>query len=187
MLYVERIQQLIMQHPHHRSLGSLVTTGQPPGTSTRGSFYGTQNIFHIGALATSWPARVCHKGPHATCFCRRRRSWELNVLRCGCRRCGYLSAYRRAAAALLRSASPYSNIISVNSSNEYSALCAILQYVTCLPQGTPQHQNINSSDLIRVCRLNDCFIRFVALPRSCHISLTKRLRLYVYMNISACL
>jgi hypothetical protein len=54
--YVERTRQLLMQHPHQRSLGNLVTSGQPPGTSTRGSFYGTQIIIlHIGAHAISWP------------------------------------------------------------------------------------------------------------------------------------
>jgi hypothetical protein len=88
MLYVERIQQLIMQCPHHRSLGNAVTMDQPPNT-IRGSFYGTRNIFHIRAPATLF---------------------QKNVLRFRCRRCGYLSAYRRAVFALLRYASSCSNI-----------------------------------------------------------------------------
>jgi hypothetical protein len=132
MLYVERIQQLIMQRPHHRSLGNLVTTGQPPGTSTRESFYGTQNIFHIGAPATSWSASVCHNGPHTT------RLWQTTFQRSECPAVWMPSlriplGVRRAAAALLRAASPYSNIISVNLSNEYSAFCAIIRYVMRLP------------------------------------------------------
>jgi hypothetical protein len=172
-----------MQHPHHRSLGNLVTTGKPPGTSTRGSFNGTQNIFHSLLRLRGLPVSIIMGRVRPVS--RRRRSWEMNVLRFLCRRCGYLSAYRRAAAALLCSASPYSNI-TCQFVEWISAFCAILRYVTCLPQWT-QHQNINSSDLVRVCRLNDCFVRFAVLPHSCHISLTKRLRPYVYMNVFASL
>jgi hypothetical protein len=185
-----------MQHPHHRSLGNLVTTGQPPGTSTRGPFYGTQNIvFHICAPATSWSANVYHNGPRTTCFS------QTTFLRNECPAIWMQSlqipfgVQTCTAAALLRSASPYSNIICqfvewiLRILRHFSirTIRAILWFLTCLPQCTPQHQNINSSDLVRVCRLNDCFIRFAVLPRSCHISLKKRLRPYVYMDVSACL
>jgi hypothetical protein len=51
-------------------------------------------------------------------------------------------------------ASQYSSIISFNWSNEYTALCAVLQYVICLSRWKPQHQNINTTDLARVCGLS---------------------------------
>jgi hypothetical protein len=48
----EQVPHLIMQHPHHRSLGNVVTTGQRPGTISRGSFYCTHSVFfHISAPA----------------------------------------------------------------------------------------------------------------------------------------
>jgi hypothetical protein len=57
------VADLATQHPHHGSLENVVTMGQPPDTSTRGPYYGTQNIFfHIEAPATSWILSVCNTG-----------------------------------------------------------------------------------------------------------------------------
>jgi hypothetical protein len=47
---------------------------------------------------------------------------------------------------------------------------------------TQEHED---SDLVEVCTLNDFLTCFVVLPHRYHISLTKRLRPYIYMNISA--
>jgi hypothetical protein len=68
VLYVEQPQQLVMQHPHHHSLGNVVMTGQLPGAFIWGSFYSMQNIFDISAAVTLLSTSFCHIGPHATCF-----------------------------------------------------------------------------------------------------------------------
>jgi hypothetical protein len=47
LLYMERIQQLLMQWFLHCLLKNVVMVGQAPGASTSRSFYGTQDIFHI--------------------------------------------------------------------------------------------------------------------------------------------
>jgi hypothetical protein len=65
--YVEWIQELIIQHPRHYLLWNMMV-GYPPGSSSRGSFYGTKNIFHISTPATSWSTSICHSGLHTTCF-----------------------------------------------------------------------------------------------------------------------
>jgi hypothetical protein len=66
MLYIEWIQRLIMQHPHHCLLGNVM--GHSPCTSIRGWFYGMRNIFHIGASATPSSSSVHHIGMLVTCF-----------------------------------------------------------------------------------------------------------------------
>lgn len=62
--------------------------------------------FYIGAPVTLLSTSVCQLGQH-TASSLQTTSQRYGRLRFGCRHCGYLSAYRRAAAALLLSASPY--------------------------------------------------------------------------------
>jgi hypothetical protein len=52
VLYMEWIQQLIMQHSHLHSLENVMTC-KLPGIRSKGLFYGTQNIFHTGIPMTS--------------------------------------------------------------------------------------------------------------------------------------
>lgn len=66
MLYVECMQQLIMQHPHYCLLGNMMS--HSPCTSIRGWFYGMQNVFHIGASTTPWFATIHHIRMLMTCF-----------------------------------------------------------------------------------------------------------------------
>jgi hypothetical protein len=98
-LYVERTQQLIMRH----SDWSLWASGlvMVPRHAER--------LFHIGTPATPWCTNFCHIG---------RRSEEMHAPAIWSRHWGHLSAYRRTADALLCSASPCSDAVSVNSSNE---------------------------------------------------------------------
>jgi hypothetical protein len=117
-------------------------------------------------------------------------SREMNVFWFGCCHCRYLLVYRCVEATLLCCASPYSNITSIDLSSEYSALCAIFWYVTLLKR-TPLHQNINSSDLLWFCILNDYFFLFVVLPHSCHMQcfsyLTNGVVVVVYLYEHFCL
>jgi hypothetical protein len=74
-------KQLIIQHPQACSLGNAVMMGQQPGTTTRGSFHGRQNVrFNVCTSVTSLPADVCHNGLPVS---RRRRPRETDVLRFG--------------------------------------------------------------------------------------------------------
>jgi hypothetical protein len=52
----------------------------------------TQNIFHLGAFATSVSTSVCRVGPHKTSFL------QMTFLRFVCSYCRYLSACRREAS-----------------------------------------------------------------------------------------
>jgi hypothetical protein len=110
VLCLERIQQLI-------------TVRCEVWPRARGLFYGTQNtFFHIGDPAISWSTSSCHTGLHTT-FQRHecRAIWMPSLLI-------PFSVQTSSGCTVTVCFS-----ISVNSSNENSAFCSILQCITCLP------------------------------------------------------
>jgi hypothetical protein len=143
---------IIQGHLHSWNMLYMELTQDPqpwyPGTTTRGSFYDRQNFyFNIGNTVTLSPTDVCHNGLPVS---RKRRPWVMDVLRFGGRCCGRLSAYRRTAAARLRSASLY-NIISANLYNKYSTLKPSFEVWRVYYSA---NHNISRNDLVRTCRPN---------------------------------
>jgi hypothetical protein len=98
---VEQTQHLIAQHPHRRSLGNVVTTGQPPGDRSATRTLALMRLRRLPPFVIAFDLFVTDDAKE-----------KLNILRFGWRRCGYLSAYRRAAAALLLSASLHNIVVS---------------------------------------------------------------------------
>jgi hypothetical protein len=64
----------------------------------------------------------------------------------------------------------------------------VIAWATQLVYANTEHQQMNRSDVVRVCRLKSCFIRFAALPRKWHMQCSKRPWLQAdHTNASGCL
>jgi hypothetical protein len=152
-----------MQHPQWCSLGNVVTKAcrlvLVPGDVLRYAEHYERLSF--------WAAYDLFLADHLPDKCP--RIW-LSSLRVP------FSVHGCGGYTLLRSATPFHFAEWVLRSLHPSSMRTVSDVVT------PQHRGISSSDFVRVCRLDNCFIHFAMLPRSSVSRKQKLLRPYNYIN-----